>query len=196
MRTFLAGVMFCVLLLLSGAYLVAGTGRFDVGATAPAGLIERVAPRVRDLSIARRAEALAQPIPRDAKAQARGLSHYAENCLPCHGAPGVPPPEFQKGMNPLPPSIESPMVQNYTDAQLFWIVRNGVRMTGMPAFSVNHKDDEIRDIVAFVRHVPQLTDAERARLKLAQPEGNHHHHEGGEGEEHHHEGDEHHEGAI
>lgn len=44
-------------------------------------------------------------------------------------------------------------------------IKNGIRMSGMPAFGVNAKDDEIRDIVAFVRHAPQLTDAERQALK-------------------------------
>jgi hypothetical protein len=56
------------------------------------------------------------------------------------------------------------------------VIKNGIRMTGMPAFSVNHKDEEIRDIVAFVRHAPKITDAERQALKS-----------GGAGEEHHHE---------
>jgi mono/diheme cytochrome c family protein len=72
---------------------------------------------------------------------------------------------------------------DFIDAELFWVIKNGIRMTGMPAFGVNHKDEEIRHIVAFVRHVPQLTDAERQALKTGA--GEEHHHDGEEAEHHH-----------
>ena len=129
-------------------------------------------------SIERGVKDVGEAVARDPGAVARGMSHYRENCLPCHGAPGVDAAEFHEGMNPSPPGIDAEVVQHGSDAELFWVIKNGIRMTGMPAFGVNHKDDELRDIVAFVRHVPQLTDAEREALR-AGSEGEDHHHEAG-----------------
>jgi mono/diheme cytochrome c family protein len=183
MRMFLAGV---VVTLLVGAALVGfvlATGRFDVAATAPPDIADKIAPWVLDKALDRRAREVSDPIARDAGAAARGMSHYRAICLPCHGAPGVDPEEFQEGLNPTPPGIDAPVVQQESDAELFWVIKNGIRMTGMPAFGVNHKDEEIRDIVAFVRHVSQMTDAEREALRTG--DGLEHHHDG-EGEEHEH----------
>jgi mono/diheme cytochrome c family protein len=55
-------------------------------------------------------------------------------------------------------------VQKRTDGELFWVVQNGIRMTGMPAFGPTHKDEEIWKIVAFLRHLPALTPEEEKAL--------------------------------
>jgi mono/diheme cytochrome c family protein len=85
-------------------------------------------------------------------------------------------------MNPAPPGLDSAHTQAFSDGALFWIVKNGIRASGMPAFGVNHQDAEIQDIVAFVRHVPKLTDEEKKELAAALPH-EHHHDEAGEGHE-------------
>ncbi len=180
---FFAGVVVTVLVGLAIAGFVFATGRFNVAATAPPDLADKLAPWVLDKSIERGAKSVTDPVSKDPNAVALGLSHYRENCLPCHGAPGVDPAEFHEGMNPAPPDIDSQDLQHSSDAELFWVIKNGIRMTGMPAFGVNHKDEEIRHIVAFVRHAPQLTDAERQALKSGA--GEEHHHEGEAGEEAH-----------
>jgi len=182
---FLSGVFVTVLVVVAVCGFIFATGRFNVAATAPPDMTDKIAPWVLDKALERRAKDVNDPIAKDPGAIARGLSHYRENCLPCHGAPGMEPAEFHEGMNPSPPDIDAPALQHDSDAELFWVVKNGIRMTGMPAFGVNHKDEEIRDIVAFVRHTPHLTDAERQALKSGEGvEG--HHHEGEAGEEHHH----------
>jgi mono/diheme cytochrome c family protein len=182
---FISGVIVTVLVVLGIAGFIFATGRFNVAATAPPDMIDKVAPWALEKALERRSKDVTDPIARDAGAIARGMTHYRENCLPCHGAPGVEPAEFHEGMNPSPPDIDAPALQNDSDAELFWVIKNGIRMTGMPAFGVNHKDEEIRDIVAFVRHAPQITDAERQKLKTG--EGVEEHHHGAEaGEEHHH----------
>ena len=182
---FFAGVVVTVLVVLAIGGFIFATGRFNVAANAPPDLTDKVAPWVLDKALERRAREVTDPIAKDPGAVARGMSDYREDCLPCHGAPGVDAAEFQEGMNPTPPGIDADVVRNLSDAKLFWVIKNGIRMTGMPAFGVNTKDDEIRDIVAFVRHTPHLTDAERQALKSGEGvEG--HHHEGEAGEEHHH----------
>lgn len=173
---FLAGAVTTILVGLAVAAFILGTGRFDVAATTSPDVIDRLAPRVLEKAVERGARDVGNPIARDPGAVARGLTHYRESCLPCHGAPGIDAAEFQEGMNPTPPEIDAPVLQQSSDAELFWVVKNGIRMTGMPAFGVNHSDDEIRDIVAFVRHAPGLTDEERRAL-AAPPVGEEHHHE-------------------
>jgi mono/diheme cytochrome c family protein len=182
---FFTGVIVTILVVLGIAGFILATGRFNVAATAPPDMIDKVAPWALDKALERRSKDVTDPIAKDAGAIARGMTHYRENCLPCHGAPGIEPAEFHEGLNPSPPDIDAPALQHDTDAELFWVIKNGIRMTGMPAFGVNHKDEEIRDIVAFVRHAPQITDAERQKLKTG--EGLEEHHHGDEaGEEHHH----------
>ena len=180
---FFAGVVVTVLVVLAIGGFIFATGRFNVAATAPPDVADKVAPWVLDKSIKRGAKSVTDPVSKDTNAVALGLSHYRENCLPCHGAPGVEPAEFHEGMNPAPPEIESEDLQHASDAELFWVIKNGIRMTGMPAFGGNHSDEEIRHIVAFVRHTPQLTDAERQALKTGA--GEEHHHDAGAGEEAH-----------
>jgi mono/diheme cytochrome c family protein len=177
---FFAGVVVTVLVVLAIGGFVLGTGRFNVAATAPPDFADKLAPWVLDKSIERGAKSVTDPVSKDPNAVALGLSHYRENCLPCHEVPGVDAAEFHEGMNPSPPDMDAQAVQHQSDAELFWVIKNGIRMTGMPAFGVNHKDEEIRHIVAFVRHVPQLTDAERQALKTGAGEEHHHDAEAGE----------------
>ena len=182
---FFSGVFVTLLVIVAVGGFIFATGRWNVAATAPPDMIDKVAPWALDKALERRSKDITDPIAKDAGAIARGMTHYRENCLPCHGAPGIEPAEFHEGLNPSPPDIDAPALQHDTDAELFWVIKNGIRMTGMPAFGGNHKDEEIRDIVAFVRHAPQITDAERQKLKSG--EGLEEHHHGDEaGEEHHH----------
>ena len=156
-----------------GAFLV-HTGRLPLAATTPADLVDRIAMTAKFEAVRRGGNGLQVTLPTDAAAVARGRDHYVENCLPCHGAPGVKPAEFAQGMNPAPPDIDGAL-QNYTDAQLFWVIKNGLRATGMPAFGVNHTDDEIAAIAAFVRRTPKLTQEERKELAAAASQEAPHH---------------------
>jgi mono/diheme cytochrome c family protein len=171
---FLLAVL-AVLLVLAGfgAFLV-HTGRLPVAATTPPDVVDRLAMTAKFTAVQRNGSRLQVKLPADAASVARGREHYVENCMPCHGAPGVKAAEFAEGMNPRPPDIDGPL-QTYTDAQLFWVIKNGLRATGMPAFGVNHTDDEIAAIAAFVRRTPQLTPEERKELAAAAPHEDHHH---------------------
>lgn len=169
---FLAGLITGILLFLAaGAFIVYG-GRVSIAATTPPDLVDKLAPIARDKAIARQAPSLS--VPTDPAAAQRGMEHYGENCLPCHGAPGVKPMEMAEGMNPAPPELDAAHTQAFSDGELFWIVKNGIRASGMPAFGVNHKDPELQDIVSFVRHLPRITPAEKEQLGEALPHEHHH----------------------
>lgn len=77
-------------------------------------------------------------------------------CIICHSAPGKERRPISKGMCPQPPNLAETSKQ-WTSAQLFWIIKNGVKMTGMPAFGSTHSDEQMWNIVGFVRQLPQLS---------------------------------------
>ena len=94
----------------------------------------------------------------DPKRIQTGLVHYHEMCTTCHGAPGVNISEIGQGLNPDPPELSD--VGRDAPEETFWVVKNGIKMTGMPSFGVTHTDDEIWDIVAFLRKMGKLTPQE------------------------------------
>ena len=168
---FVAGVLVSVLVPL----LVLATGAINFGADAAPGLIERtLAPWAVDRSVKMRALKDKNSFAGDPAAIATGLEHYRENCLVCHGAPGVEAAELSKGLNP-PAPILGKKGDDTSDGELFWIVKHGIRMTPMPAFGPTHTDDEIWKIAAFIRHLPDLTAQERDALRPAAGADDHHH---------------------
>jgi mono/diheme cytochrome c family protein len=155
------------------AGLVALSGMVNVAATVPSGAMDGILAGISDRSVAHHAGSAKNPLGDDAKAIAGGLPHYKENCLDCHGAPGIEPAEFAKGLNPAAPELTE--ADDLSDAEIFWIVSNGIRMTGMPAFSPTHNDEERWEIVAFVRHLTKLTDDEKKALQAGREEPEVHH---------------------
>jgi mono/diheme cytochrome c family protein len=174
---FLLGVVFGILLVAIGAAAVVYTGAFNTSAEKPPSRLEReFATFALNRAVARRAPNRKNPLPSSPENLRGGLTHFRENCLVCHGAPGVDPGEIGQGLNPGAPDLTLPRVQARTDGQLFWIVDGGIRMTGMPAFGPTHAENEIWQIVSFLRHLPEITDAEKGELQL-QTELEEHHHE-------------------
>jgi cytochrome c553 len=90
--------------------------------------------------------------------------HFAAACASCHGAPGQrPSPVMQKAMPPAPDL--SVNARDWSDGQLFYILRHGVKYSGMPAWAAAGRDDEIRRMVAFVRRLPGMTPAQYRALR-------------------------------
>jgi cytochrome c553 len=85
----------------------------------------------------------------------RGAAHYENGCAPCHGAPGMAIPLVMAAMTPVPPEL-SDRVARWTPAELFYIVKHGIKFTGMPAWPVQERDDEIWAMVAFLTRMPEL----------------------------------------
>ena len=90
----------------------------------------------------------------------------------CHGAPGVKPKPWVV-LTPDPPDL-STAVRKWTDAQLYWIVKHGIKMSGMPAFGPSHSEEELWGIVAFLRKLPGMAPEEYERLTGHQGGGHTH----------------------
>ena len=145
------------------------SGLYDISATD-----QHLAPTYRLLDIAmrrsvgQRAEEIEVPDLSDpAKLQA-GAFLYRQHCLQCHGAPGVAPVPFALGMTPVPvPLVHT--ARTWTPAQMFWVVKEGIKMTGMPAWKYRLSDAHIWSIVAFLPAMAQLTPEQYAKLPMVPP---------------------------
>lgn len=91
-----------------------------------------------------------------AESAARGLPLYRQHCVSCHGAPGVAPDAFALGMTPLPANLAL-TAKHWTPGELYWVIRHGIKMTGMPAWGFRLRDEDLWDIVAFLRRLPALS---------------------------------------
>jgi mono/diheme cytochrome c family protein len=87
----------------------------------------------------------------DASSADNGSMTYGMDCDSCHGKDGRHPTENGQWMYPRVPDLGSPGVQSWSDAELFWIIKNGVRFSGMPGFAKMQTDKEIWDLVHYVR---------------------------------------------
>lgn len=109
-----------------------------------------------------------------------GVIHYHAMCRRCHGAPGIERDEFAQGLYPSPPDLTTGEEQaDWTDKELLWIVSNGLKFTGMPAFGNTHTKEEMMAIIDFVDHVPEM-DPEAYQTQLSKMRGedeSDHHHE-------------------
>jgi mono/diheme cytochrome c family protein len=188
MARFIWGVLFGILLLAGGLALVVSLGGINMAATEEPGTLETsVAGWTVERSVAARAPQGSNPFADDPEAIDAGLAHYRATCVHCHGAPQVEASEFAAGLNPPAPEL-SLVAKEWTDGELFWIAKHGLRMTGMPAFGNTHSDEDLWKVAAFVRKLDDLTEEQVAALsqgtpadRLAEARG-HDDHEHGEGD--------------
>jgi mono/diheme cytochrome c family protein len=103
-----------------------------------------------------------------------GTEHFAAHCAVCHGAPGVPKGDIATGLYPEPPNLAGAAKQ-FTPAELFWILKNGIKMSGMPSWS-DHSDAELWATVAFLEQLPGMSEQDYGKLVMASiAHGGHHH---------------------
>jgi mono/diheme cytochrome c family protein len=110
---------------------------------------------VRDRSVAARARDIVPNDLDDANRISKGAGQYAEMCSGCHLAPGIKRTEISQGLYPRAPELRRKTT--LTPTEQFWVVKHGIKMTGMPAWGVTHDDDLLWDVIAFVRKLPELT---------------------------------------
>jgi mono/diheme cytochrome c family protein len=132
------------------------SGFYNLSATEPHAAIVRWALGTMQLrSVEFHARGISAPELADSALVRRGVGLYLELCVNCHGAPAVEP-AIGRGMNPTPPRLAL-AAPDYSDAELYWIIRNGFKMAGMPGFEVGHTDEDMWALAAFVRRLPTLT---------------------------------------
>ncbi len=157
MKYFLrAGIVIVVLIIAFLAYIYSGI--YNVSALVPHNKLTLwIMNTVGDNSIKHHAnDDIKTPDLSDSSLVKMGFVHFREMCVGCHGGPGIEQSEIAKGLYPSPPML-SKTAKEWTPQQLFWITKNGLKMTGMPAFGPTHTDDMIWAIVAFTKQLPTMT---------------------------------------
>lgn len=170
-------VLKAFLLLLGLAVVIGAAGLWyimDSGVSAkeqPGPIEEFLAGRVRNMAIARRAGSLTNPVEYSGEVVADGRAHFADHCAICHANDGGGDTAMGRGMWPKAPDMRLARTQNLSDGELFWIIENGVRFTGMPAWSTGTKEGEAASwhLVHFIRRLPNLTPEELEEMESLNP---------------------------
>jgi mono/diheme cytochrome c family protein len=164
MKRILATVLVVLALQLLAASVVIYLGMFNVAATDRHwSLTHTVLETTRVRSIKAHASGIKSPADlANHKRIVAGTSHFAEHCAACHSAPGVETGEMAKGMYPSPPALTGAAKQ-WSPGELFWIIRNGIKMSGMPAWP-EHSDEDVWSIVAFLNRLPNMNEQDYGNL--------------------------------
>ncbi len=151
---FIVNIIFLLIVICLIGYGFAYSGIYNVSATVPnSEFMKELFKIAIKRSVKRHAKDIVVPDLSEQDKIEKGYVHYKDMCAGCHGAPGV---EGAEGFNPSPPDLAE-KAEEWGPAELFWITKNGIKMTGMPSFGHDHSDEEIWDIVAYVKKLPEIT---------------------------------------
>ena len=164
-------------LALLGLAVLAGAGWF-----ASRGVGTRQDPPAAEITMARAARhalipgaerSRANPFLATGGSLRAGLEHWADHCASCHGNDGSGDVTVGKSLYPRAPDMRQNPTQELTDGELFYIIENGIKLTGMPAWGTGTPEGEVSSwhLVNFIRHLPKLSDDERAEMEALNPRG-------------------------
>jgi len=168
-RRTLVGIVVALLLLGVMVAVAASILHGGLSSRAKPTRIETVIARyARHLAIPANARLTQNPVLASTEDLRDARLHFADHCAICHGNDGSGETMIGGGLYPKPPDLRLPQTQNLTDGELYWIIENGVRFTGMPAFASGGGHGGTQDswkLVHFIRHLPHLTAAERIEME-------------------------------
>lgn len=171
MKGFFLGVLVtCALALLIGLVLIR-QGRGFSAREQPTGMERWVARKARDLAMPADAKSKLNPIPNSPEVLAEASAHWADHCFSCHANDGSGDTVIGKHLYPPSPDMRLPDTQKLSDGELFYIIQNGIRLTGMPAWGSggSHDEEDSWKLVHFIRHLPQLTLEEKKAMEKLNP---------------------------
>lgn len=126
---------------------------------------------LRSLAIPSTARAAVNPVPAGPEVLARARAHFADHCASCHGNDGRGQTAMGRNLYPKAPDMTRADTQSLSDGEIFSIIKNGVRLTGMPAWGEDTPagDRETWELVHFIRHLPKLTSEELEEMGSLNP---------------------------
>jgi len=137
--------------------------------TPPTAIESMLAGGVRRLAVPRGARDLRNPLPLTPQVLQEGRDHFADHCAICHANDGSGKTEMGPNFYPRVPDMRQPGTQRLSDGEMFYIIKNGVRITGMPAWGDEHDVEDNWKLVHFIRHLPKITPAEIEEMKRMNP---------------------------
>jgi len=130
-----------------------------------------VARRLRYLATPRSAREEKNPVPATLEVLAEARAHFADHCASCHGNDGGGQTEIGKNLYPKAPDMRQADTQSLSDGELFYIIHNGIRLTGMPAWGESSPEEDLDSwkLVHFIRHLPEIKPEEIEEMKKLNP---------------------------
>ena len=137
----------------------------------PSGVETYIAKTARRLSVPTSGRNAKNPVAATAEVLSEARAHFADHCAICHGNDGSGKTQIGQNLYPKAPDMRLPKTQNLTDGEIYYVIHNGIRLTGMPAWGTEEKDEDSWKLVLFIRHLPQLTPAEEREMEALNPKG-------------------------
>ncbi|MEO6895692.1 MAG: cytochrome c [Caldimonas sp.] len=155
--------------------LFVGSGAYNFAADEPhTAAVSSLLETMRERSIATRAVGLLVPDLSESTRIVQGAGNYNAMCVGCHLAPGMAESEMSKGLYPAPPNLSKEKVE---PAHAFWVIKHGIKASGMPAWGKSMSDEYVWNMAAFLQELPRL-DADRYKEMVAHSGGHQHDHGG------------------
>lgn len=158
-----------VLLGIALTYFILSAAGFSTR-TAPTAFERTIVRILHRLSVPARARDAANPVAFSPEVWAQSRAHFADHCASCHANDGSGDTEIGRNLFPRAPDMRLAATQNRTDGELYWIIENGIRLTGMPAWGAGGPDDmDTWKLVHFIRHLKELTPEQLKAMAAANP---------------------------
>jgi mono/diheme cytochrome c family protein len=174
-RWFLAGAITLAVLLAATSVIYLKTLAHGLSARARPTAIEDFAASVaKDLALPAGVKQQRNPVPVSAEVLAEARAHWADHCAACHANDGSGQVPMGQGMYPQAPDMRAEKTQKKTDGELFYVIENGIRLSGMPAWgseggSPAHGREDSWKLVRFIRHLPDLSQEEVKQMEALNP---------------------------
>ena len=166
---FLAGVLSAAIVLAVVAFVALRQAHGFSALEKPSGIERWIAGTARDLAMPSAAKSAVNPVPDSAEVLTEARAHWADHCASCHANNGSGDTEMGKHSFPSAPDMRTSETQNKTDGELFFIIQNGVRMSGMPGWATPAHEADSWKLVRFIRHLPHLTAQEELDMQKMNP---------------------------
>ncbi|HJY81412.1 MAG TPA: c-type cytochrome [Candidatus Binatia bacterium] len=175
MMTLLSKLAFALVVLVVAGAVIAVVMLVRHGVSArdqPTTLEAFVARRLRHLAVPRGARQAPNPVPATPDVLAEARAHFADHCASCHGNDGSGQTEMGQHLYPKAPDMRQADTQSLSDGELFYIIHNGIRLSGMPAWGDTPPEDDQDSwkLVHFIRHLPKMSPEEVEEMKKFNPQ--------------------------
>ena len=149
------------------AFTYVKSGVYDVGASSPhTKFTEWITHETMIHSVQSHADGIVEPAKASSAQVRRGFCEYETHCVACHGASAVAREHWVTGLEPAPPYLLD-VTQHFRPRELFWIAKNGIKMTAMPAWRNSMSDEQIWDVVAFLEAMPKMDSQQYVQWRSA-----------------------------
>jgi len=175
-RWFFLGILFSAAVAIVAGLVLIQKGRGFSTRDQPTAMERWVAGKARAMAMPAEAKSKTNPIPNSPEVIADARAHWADHCASCHANDGSGDTVVGKNLYPPAPDMRLPATQQLADGELFYIIQNGIRLTGMPAWGngtssngLGHDEEDSWKLVHFIRHLPQITLEEKKAMEKLNP---------------------------